>query len=1252
MNKQLLCFTFFMLICFTLPSAATAQVVAIPDANLRAAIENALGKPAGAPITADEMATLTRLEAQEVGIHNLTGLENATNLTWLHLGHNNITDISILAGLTKLIWLHLGRNNITDISILAGLTKLTTLIFYNNNISDISILAGLTKLTYLNLRDNNISDISPLVANTGLGSGDTVDVRGNPLGYLSLPIHTHIPILQSRGVTIEFDDRTHLNVGEPYTVRLIYFLPSDRQSKPDIDTQMDTLIKEVQQSYADDMEHHGFGRKTFAFETDATGKAVVHHVEGQFAAEHYKQGTFGKVLGEINEQFDTSKNIYLVVVDSGYLINGAPGVSTSLGGGAGGVAVLNSIDGVAHKVYLASHELRHTFGLVHDYRMDDRGFTLEISKCAAEFLDVHRYFNPKQPSQNTFNTTIQIFPPSLASPPNAIRLRFEVTDADGLHQAQLIGSFRYGEFEDINLLDCKRLDGNPSSLLEFVTTGVTPKDEGVGLNVIDVHGNVTWQWFPIDITSVLPPPKVVSIPDANLAEVVRETLGLSPGVALTSHTMLELRNLYAKNRQITDLIGLEHAHILRWLYLGDEWVSGQGYINSNTVSNFSPLSGLTRLRTLDLSGISISDVSPLADFTKLTELNLHNNSISDVSALAGLTKLTRLYLWNNSISDVSALAGLTKLNILWLNNNTISDVSPLAGLTKLNWLNLSNNSISDVSALSGLTQLTSLSLAYNSISDVSPLLGLNLTGTWRDSTGLYLQGNPLSYASINTHIPAIQAKGIEVKFDDHTPTTLVKISGTEQQTAVNATLSLPFVVEVRDERNRAFSGVPVTFTVTAGGGTLSVTNTTTNENGRAQVRLTLGQTAGTTTVSVAAAEISKPVHFSATAFLLSSLVTVPDPALRAKIAETVSKPPSGALTVGDMLRLTTLDANNANIRELIGLHYAANLITLSLDDNNLSDVSLLVELPQLETLSLDNNNLSDVASLAALTHLKTLHLRGNPLSYPSLRTHIPAMQASGVVITVDPRTPTTLLNISGAHGVTGATLPFVVEVQDQHNRAFSGVPVTFAVTAGGGRLSALTAITNITGRARTTLMLGGTPGENTVRVSAAEGPQPVRFTITAIDASSSVTVPDAALRAKIAETLNKQGGVQLTAGEMLTLIRLDALNANIQDLTGLEYAYNLITLNLSGERVSEQGYVNSNAVSNFSPLLGLTQLRTLNLSNNAISDVSALAGLTQLNTLHLYSNTIADVSALARLTQLNTLHLSNNAISDVSPLSG
>ena len=63
-------------------------------------------------------------------------------------------------------------------------------------------------------------------------------------------------------------------------VRLLYFLPLNRQAQPDIDAKLDTLIRDVQQFYAEQMHTHGFGRKTFTFETDGTGKAVVHHVNG------------------------------------------------------------------------------------------------------------------------------------------------------------------------------------------------------------------------------------------------------------------------------------------------------------------------------------------------------------------------------------------------------------------------------------------------------------------------------------------------------------------------------------------------------------------------------------------------------------------------------------------------------------------------------------------------------------------------------------------------------------------------------------------------------------------------------------------------------------------------------------------------------------------------------------------------------------------------------------------------------------
>ncbi len=786
--------------------------------------------------------------------------------------------------------------------------------------------------------------------------------------------------------------------------------------------------------------------------------------------------------------------------------------------------------------------------------------------------------------------------------------------------------------------------------------------------------------------------QLVSIPDPNLAAAIRQEIGDS----ITTDTILNLTRLDARNRGITGLTGLEHAHNLRELYLSGKYVeTEQRIVNSNAISDFSPITGLTQMTALDLSFCGISDVSFVSGLTQLTWLDLNYNSISDISALANLRQLNQLSLLDNTISDVSPLAELKKLTYLYLWNNSISDISAFVKLTQLNQLYLNGNIISDISPLAELKKLDVLNLSFNNISDVSPLLKLNLTGTEWDRTGLYIERNPLNYAAINTHIPAMQAQGIVVKFDQRTPTTLIKISGIAQQGIINTALPLPFVVEVRDQQNKAFSGVPVTFSVATGDGKLSATTVPTDAAGRAAAHLTLGRTAGTTTVRVAAAEISQPVQFTATGVLLSPPVTITDANLREKIIEALDKPQGGTLTVADMLKLTALVADNADIRDLTGLQHASNLkilfldnnnisdisrlgalthlIALSLNSNNISDLTPLGVLPQLEVLLLDNNNISDVIPLAVLTELKTLslnnnnisnvvpletltqlktlQLKGNLLSYPSLHIYIPAIQTRGGTVKFDPRTPTTLLNISEMQGVVGTAHPIGVEVQDAHGFGFSEVPVTFTVTAGGGQLNTSNVIADSLGRAWTILTLGPAPGKNTVRVAAAEGLRPISFSITAVDVNPRVRVPDANLHTKIAETLNKAPGVQLNTSDMLRLTRLEAQNADIQNLTGLEHAHNLRNLNLSGEYIeTEQRIVNSNAISDFSPITGLTQLTDMNLSFCNISDVSFVSGLTQLTWLDLGKNSISDISALANLKQLNQLYLWGNRISDVSPL--
>ena len=156
----------------TKPEPLPGAVVHIPDLNLRAAIAEELGKRPNALITSEEMARLGRLDVQNRGIRELTGLQFATNLSWLHLRGNQISDLSPLAGLINLreLWLH--DNPLLDISPVRGLTNLTHLEVDTNQLSDISPVRGLTNLTHLEFNRTQVSDISPvrgLINLTGLG---------------------------------------------------------------------------------------------------------------------------------------------------------------------------------------------------------------------------------------------------------------------------------------------------------------------------------------------------------------------------------------------------------------------------------------------------------------------------------------------------------------------------------------------------------------------------------------------------------------------------------------------------------------------------------------------------------------------------------------------------------------------------------------------------------------------------------------------------------------------------------------------------------------------------------------------------------------------------------------------------------------------------------------------------------------------------------------------------------------------------
>ena len=434
----------------------------------------------------------------------------------------------------------------------------------------------------------------------------------------------------------------------------------------------------------------------------------------------------------------------------------------------------------------------------------------------------------------------------------------------------------------------------------------------------------------------------VNIPDAGIRALINRELRKSlqqPNRALDAavteaemETLTSLTSLTLSHSG--DLTGLEKAPNLTTL----RFTSAP----DNRAVLPKGLSGLTQLTTLNLRYSRLANISALRGLTNLTTLDLDYNDISDISALSGMTKLTRLDLSANTgngyyhTGDRRVCQGTGE----WSGNTPsvgpgITDISALSGMTKLTWLSLEGHSITDISALSGMTKLTHLYLgftaplevdlspgttfgqiatysgasntstnyyssksklelegqfvdcgplgdpiAHNYITDISVLSGLT------ELTRLDLSGNPLSYPSLYTHIPALKARGVTVAFSNRVPSTLTKVSGDAQNGVTGTALANPFVVEVKDSTTRSykrygtqgeearlaegdaeslFAGVPVTFTATAGGGTLSATSVATDATGRAQVTLTPGATAATQTVTATVTHAGKTLTQTFTA---------------------------------------------------------------------------------------------------------------------------------------------------------------------------------------------------------------------------------------------------------------------------------------------------------------------------------------------------------------------------------------------------
>ena len=914
--------------------------------------------------------------------------------------------------------------------------------------------------------------------------------------------------------------RLALNVGEPRTVRMIYFLPNDRPFRQEVVDSMKAVIRQVQTFYAEQMQAHGYGDRTFRIETDAQGEPLVHRVDGRHPDSHYLGGD---VFGEFRQRFDLERNIYLTVLDNSTdLIIGNAGGIGGRGGKSSGYALVPS----SVHFETVAHELGHAFGLQHDFR--DGAYIMSygpgkdrLSACAAEFLSVHPYFNPEIPTKEGPPPTIELISPrAYPAGSESIPIQLKVSDSKGLHQVILFG----GSYNYMTVKAYRGLLGKSDAVVEFEYDGDIPSASvsspvsslsdliahPIHIQVVDSEGDVTWTSFMLVEAS----PHLIATLEGHTDRV--NSVSFSPyGTLIASGSWDRTVKLWdvATERRIATfsedielgvvsvafspdgkILAIAAYQLSLWDVATERRIATLPGGQPTSVA-FSPDGKTLAVGTWD-GTIELWEVETRQ---RIATLEGHTHGSTSVS-FSPYGTLLASGSWDGMVKlwDVATRQRIATLG----HGATVSAVSFSPDGTLLASASGSQDGtviLWDVATRDQIATLKGHTDGWNtygatSVSFSAPDGAFLATGG-RDGTvilwdvltrekivtfGHTGEVNAVSFSPDGTTLAAGSEDGTILLwdtsertqfFEQAIPQTLTKVSGDGQEGQVGEQLAKPFVVSVLDQDGSAFAGAVVTFSVTAGEGTLSAATVTTDANGRAATRLTLGSQPGTNTVE-AAVEGLEPETFTA-----SGQATTDSDGGDEQADDEQAMPQSLTKVSGEG------QAGQA------GTTLAAPFVVSVLDQNGSAYAGAVVTF----SVTASGGTLSSTTTTTDANGRarSTLTLGSGP------GTNTVAVTIAGLepvaftaTATAIEQTPQSLTKVSGEGqaGQAGATLaaPFVVSVVDEDGAAIAGAVVTFSVTAGGGTLSSTTATTDANGRARSTLTLGSQPGLNTVTATVAE----------------------------------------------------------------------------------------------------------------------------------------------------------------------
>ncbi len=229
-------------------------------------------------------------------------------------------------------------------------------------------------MTMVGCGDFNKATVASQLMSTGgsLEDVESVDAQWGPYAYDIGELRLHIHYVETA--------ENQPNQNEHYVEKI---------------QQIDRILKEVQDFFANEMERHGHGKKTFKVVTRFDGIADVRKLVLPRSTAEYGQGGFYMLESDILRRAKPNANGRTINV---FFLDTIPILLACGYGGGHGTGGNAYIFNTCWKWKVVAHEIGHTMGLWHDFR--DDSFIMSygsrrrrLSAGAAEWLNRHRAFN-------------------------------------------------------------------------------------------------------------------------------------------------------------------------------------------------------------------------------------------------------------------------------------------------------------------------------------------------------------------------------------------------------------------------------------------------------------------------------------------------------------------------------------------------------------------------------------------------------------------------------------------------------------------------------------------------------------------------------------------------------------------------------------------------------------------------------------------------------------------------------------------